>query len=210
MSETKTKEPRAKEAKAQLETLHCEITGIRPLLMRNSDLADPENLYAKEINEIHRMKSKDITKEKRERREWLDFRGGLYWDETVGLYIKSDSIERCVQLGAQKSGGLGKKVQSCVFCTEPIVPLIYEGPRDPQGLYDAGFFLRVSVVIGKSRIFRVRPKIDDWQLRFGLCYDNSIVGRDGLMRSVINAGALIGLGDWRPKFGRFTCRFLDN
>ena len=42
-----------------------------------------------------------------------------------------------------------------------------------------------------------------WVLEFGLEYDSSIVNEKALLKSMVDAGTLIGLGDHRPKFGRF-------
>jgi len=200
---------------AEEKKLAVEIEGIRPLLMKNGRLADPEDFFAKQINAINVKKQKDITPEERLERDWLEYQGSVYWSEELGLHIPSDNIERCIQLGAQKSMK-GKTVQSCVFCTEPFIKLLYKGPRTVKELYDhvefahRVYLLRKAVVIKKSRVFKVRPMIPTgWRLEFELWYDETIIGREELKKALINAGALIGLGDWRPKFGRFKCKFPE-
>jgi hypothetical protein len=42
-----------------------------------------------------------------------------------------------------------------------------------------------------------------WVLRFELEFDDSVIGPKELVKAMNDAGALVGLGDWRPKFGRF-------
>ncbi len=82
----------------------------------------------------------------------------------------------------------------------------YDGPKDKDKLFeDKRFTLRKGVAIQKSRLIRVRPMIPTgWELSFTLEFDDTILNRKSLVKAMVDAGALIGLGDWRPKFGRFT------
>jgi hypothetical protein len=42
-----------------------------------------------------------------------------------------------------------------------------------------------------------------WSLSFDIEFDDSIVNPKNLLKAMSDAGSLVGLGDWRPKFGRF-------
>lgn len=182
-------------------------TGIRPLVMHNGLMADPTNPYSRAIKEIVRKGSKKLTDDDYEKRDRLEWEGGLYWDDKLGPVMPSDNIERCIQLGAQKSR-IGKDVQAAVFCTEPQFKIEYDGPRDKEAMFSAAngrFSLRKGVAVQKSRLIRIRPMIPTgWSIDFTLEYDESIVNERGLTKAMIDAGTYIGLGDWRPKFGRFT------
>jgi hypothetical protein len=69
---------------------------------------------------------------------------------------------------------------------------------------DPKFVLRKGVAVQKARIIRVRPMIPTgWVVKIELEFDESIVNPKSLMKAMIDAGALVGTGDWRPKFGRF-------
>lgn len=180
-------------------------TGIRPLLMHNGLMADPTNPFTRRIKEICAKGSKKLTDSDYEERDRLEWEAGLYWSDADGPIIPSDNIERCIQLGAQKSR-IGKDVVAAVFCSEPEVKLEYEGPRTKDKLYaDPRFSLRKGVAVQKSRIIRIRPMIPTgWKISFALEFDDSIINEKSLVKACVDAGALIGLGDWRPKFGRFT------
>lgn len=186
-----------------MKTIKMTWTGIRPLVMHNGQLADKKNPFVRAIKPILQKKTKmnDSDFEQVERLEW---EGGLYWSNELGLVIPSDNIERCLQLGAQKSR-LGKDVQAAVLCSEPEYKLVYDGPKTIEGLYkDPRFSLRKGVVVQKNRVIRVRPMIPTgWSVAFELEYDDTVVDEKGLRMAAVNAGAMIGLGDWRPKFGRF-------
>jgi hypothetical protein len=177
-------------------------TGIRPLVMHNGLMADPTNKFTRRIKEITGKGSKKMTDSDYEERDRLEWEAGFYWSDELGPVIPSDNIERC---GAQKSR-IGKDVQAAVFCQAPEVKIEYEGPRNKDKMFsDDRFILRKGVAIVKSRIIRVRPMIPTgWKLTFTLEFDDTILNEKNLVKAMIDAGALIGLGDWRPKFGRFT------
>ena len=191
-----------------MNTLQIKWTGIRPLIMHNGLMADPTNPLVRQIKEITSKGSKKLTDTDYEERDWLEWQAGVYWD-TDGPVIPSDNIERCVQLGGQKSR-IGKDIAACVFCTEPVIPLQYDGPKDMQKMYaDPRFTLRKGVAVQQSRIIRIRPQIPTgWSLAFEVEFDSSIVNPKALFKAMVDAGALIGLGDHRPKFGRFLVEQL--
>jgi hypothetical protein len=176
--------------------------------MHNGALADWQNEYTQQITAITTKGSRKLTETDFARRDRLEWEGSLYWNHD-GPAIPSSNIERCIQLGAQKSR-LGKDVLSAVFCADSEVVLKYDGPRDRDKMYaDSRFVLRGGVRIQKSRIIRVRPMIPTgWSLEFDLEFDDTVINEQALHRAMIDAGALIGLGDWRPKFGRFICEIL--
>lgn len=185
-----------------MNTLKVKWTGIRPLLTHNGRLADPLDKFAKLLKELSK-------KRKKEDDDYIamgdvELEGGVYWDDEHGAYIPTDNIERCIQLGAQKSK-LGKDAQAAVLVSDEVVKLSYEGPKDKKKfLADPKYRLRKGVSINQSRIIRARPMFPTgWWIVFTLEHDERIIGREALLRAMIDAGALVGLGDWRPKFGRF-------
>lgn len=174
--------------------------------MHNGLMADPTNPSCRRIKEIVSKGSKKLTDSDYEERDRLEWEAGLYWSDDLGPVIPSDNIERCIQLGAQKSR-IGKDVQAAVFCDEPEYKLEYEGPRVKDKLYNAKFILRKGVAIQKSRLIRLRPIFPSgWYVILTVEFDDSILNEKSLLKACVDAGALIGLGDWRPKFGRFEVK----
>lgn len=172
--------------------------------MHNGLLADPTNPIVRRIKEITSKGSKKLTDADYEERDRLEWEGGVYWDDELGAVIPSDNIERCIQLGAQKSR-IGKDVQASVFCSEPVYKLEYKGPRTKDELFNnGGFVIRRGVKVQTSRIIRIRPMFPSgWVLKIDLEFDETILNEKNVIKAVEDAGARIGLGDWRPKFGRF-------
>ena len=189
--------------------LKAKWTGIRPLIMHNGLMADPTNPYTREIKEITNKGSKKLKDSDYQNRDRLEWEAGVYWDDECGLHVPTDNIERCIQLGAQKSR-IGKDVQAACFVSEEVVPLNYEGPKDKEKLSkDVRFAIRKGVKVKQARIIRIRPMIPTgWSITFSVEYDESILNDQDLVKAMQDAGALVGLGDWRPKFGRFTVELL--
>jgi hypothetical protein len=63
----------------------------------------------------------------------------------------------------------------------------------------------VPVAIQKARVMRHRPLIRDWRLTFELVVlDHEMLPIDALRTILDHAGAQVGIGDYRPRFGRFS------
>jgi len=60
----------------------------------------------------------------------------------------------------------------------------------------------------KGRIVRHRPRLDQWQLKFEIEYDPTLLKETQVRKIVDDAGCRVGLLDFRPErkgpFGRFT------
>jgi hypothetical protein len=199
-----------------MKSINVKITGIRPLVMHNGLLADPTNPFVVAIKRITSKGAKKMTEadyEERDRQEWL---GGLYWSEAVGgPYIPPDNIERCIMDGARKSR-LGKDVAAAVFVSEPEVPIVQTLLRGKtkEALFDdeaQRFTLRRGVKMATgSRIIRIRPLIPTgWTASFTVEFDETIINERNLHQAIIDAGSYCGIGDWRPKFGRFTVEVIS-
>lgn len=181
------------------------ITGTQPLLMHNAQLSDPLNQYTRRLAEVTSKKTKTLEDHaEMARREWS---GGLYYDPEIGPYIPGQNIERAL-LDSARMNRLGKSIERGVFITDyagDMFPLNYAGSRDvTKMLEDANFRHMASVKIGMKRVMRCRPIFRDWSIQASGYFDESQLDLDELSAIAVNAGRLIGLGDWRPRFGRFT------
>lgn len=177
------------------------FTGTAPLLMHNSRLSNPLDPATKAVKKVTGKRNK--TDEDHEQVARLEFTGGLYLDPDVGPYIPGENIARCLVDGA-KLTKMGVKVTRGVFIATDVNPLAYNGPRDDEGLWKANFRHMASVKVGTARLMRCRPWFPEWKVQAEGILDPSVLELDDLASIADNAGSLIGLGDWRPRFGRFT------
>lgn len=184
--------------------LEIEIEGIMPLLMNNGIMCDSENEYVRRIAELTPKGSRKPTDEQLAERRRLTLKGSMYFDKELGPYIPSENIEACIRQGAAKNRK-GRNVLSGLSLIELKCPLDYEGPNDQEEIInDERFIDRRPVIKGKGRVigYRVRFK-EGWRLRFTLRYDEDIIGKNDIKKAIEAAGSVVGLGDFRPKYGRF-------
>lgn len=180
------------------------LTGTTPLLMHNVRLADPLDAAAKALKKISskRKKTDDDHAELSE----AEFMGGLYLDPDVGPFIPGLNIAASLLEGA-KLNRLGTRMKRGLLITTEINPLVYDGPRDPVEMWNSGVFThRAAVGVTTNRVMRTRPVFREWTTQAEGLIDESQLDFNELTQIAQNAGDFAGLGDWRPRFGRFTAK----
>lgn len=184
-----------------LKTLEVEIQGVAPLMMHNRQLADPTNEYARAMKEISsRRKKTDADHQELKR---LEFLGGIYCDEK-GPFVPSEWIESMVRDGA-KTYRQGKSAVAAIFTDSEGFHLAFRGPKKPEALFKKPEFVDSRiVVVQRARIMRTRPIFPVWSLNFTITINSETLQAQDVMRAISNAGAIVGLGDYRPKYGRFV------
>lgn len=176
-------------------------TGTTPLLMHNSRLANPLDEIAKAMQRISKKQRK--TEEDYEELARLEHMGGLYFDPEVGPFIPGQNFERCL-VDAARITRAGKSIERGVFVDTDVNPVSYDGPRDQDALWkDQNFRHTTSVKIKQSRVTRTRPQFREWVTAAEGEYDPAVLNFYQLAEIAGTAGRMIGLGDWRPRFGRF-------
>lgn len=180
------------------------IEGTAPLLMHNSRLANPLDPAAKELKRVtgKRKKTDDDYAEAAR----LEHLGGLYLDPDVGPYIPGDNIWRSL-LDAARKHRMGPKIEGGVLVTTDVNPLAYPGPRTAEALWgDENFRHMASVKVQKARLMRCRPIFRQWRTEATGVIDPSVIDLAELAQVAETAGTLIGLGDWRPRYGRYAAQ----
>lgn len=177
------------------------ITGTAALLMHNGRLADPLDPAAKALKAATAKRTK--TDADHENVSHLEFIGGLYYDPDLGPYIPAANIWKTLHIAAKKTKQ-GKQIEEGLVILSDVNPLAYDGPRDIAGLWaNKNFVHRATVRNQTSRIARTRPYFSQWRVSADGDLDESVMNLTDLQAIADKAGALVGLGDWRPRFGRF-------
>ena len=176
------------------------IQGVSPLLMHSALLNDPMAEITKALKKIN-AKRKKVDADLEEMSK-LEFYGGIYVDKEGYPILPSTCLEACIVEGA-KAEKLGKKFKATVF-VDGDPRLIYDGPKDVDGLWEAGTFRDTRrVKVGMSGVMRTRPRFDEWALSFPILYVSSAVTVENVESALVTAGQMVGLCDFRPRFGRF-------
>jgi hypothetical protein len=182
-------------------TIEAHIRGIAPMLMHNGQLANPRNEFAKKMKQISSIRKK--TDDDYEAMSKTEFLGGLYYSKDIGIYMPADNLQAMLVDGAKKSK-LGTAFKAAVFVFDDA-PLIYNGPRDPEKLYQDEKFVDIrGCGVQASRVMRTRPRFNEWELKFSVAVmPEAEVNPDQVVDALTIAWRLNGLGDYTPRFGRF-------
>ncbi len=182
-------------------TITFEVRGVAPTIMHNGQLSNPMNPIVRKMKEFTAKKNKKTDDDLVELAR-LEFLGSLYLDKKSRPCWPGENIETMIRYAA-RTERRGKDVEKAILC-DGNWPLVYDGPKDPEKLWeDARFRSYRPVKVGQSRVMRSRPIFVDWSLTFTVHYNPEQVNRDDVIRWIDIAGREIGLSEWRPKHGRF-------
>lgn len=185
------------------------VTGTRPLLMHNVQLASPMNSFAKELARLNRAKpSSKRTDEDRLEIASVEWKGGLYFDDAVGPYVPASWVFKTILEGA-RLGRRGQLIEGGLSVVEMVHPLLYQGPRDMARLWgdgDSPFVDFRTVRVGQAKVDRCRPIFKDWSFEAELMIDPSVLDLTVLQDIVSISGRLKGIGDYRQQYGRFEAK----
>lgn len=198
-----------------MKTLEMTIEGTRPMLLHNSErLLNPFDPTNKDKANITAKRTKQ-TDEDRITVARLEWTMGWYWDDQLGPVMPTHCIYASMLRAAQKTRNGTEFKDGVDEATEDGVAILhYEGPRDLDGLWGKGLEGSPFVdyrPVGQQRvkIMRCRPKLHEWVCTSRWNVDEDILDLDDFARFADKAGAYLGLGDYRLKFGRFKIAKLE-
>ena len=181
-----------------------QLTASAPLLMHNGQLANPLSKWSKAMKQISSKRLK--TDADVEELAHLEFQGSIYMSEN-GPVIPAEMIEAMLRDAAKKTKE-GKLAQAGMFCTEHA-ELQYDGPRDTESLWKDERFRHSAVVrVQSNRVVRTRPIFREWSAVAVVQYEDEVINISRLDEWFRIGGQQVGVGDWRPRHGRFEAQRL--
>lgn len=181
-------------------TMQFKLTGDAPLLMHNGQTADPLNKYARQLKAITGKRKK--TDSDFEEMAKIEFIASLYLSKEEGPIIPAVVIDACI-IEASKKAREGMLARSGFFTTGNS-RFEYEGPRAAEEMWEDGRFrFSVPARVGMGRIMRTRTVFNPWHTTVNVQYEDTVVNPAQVSSWFAVAGTLVGLCDWRPRYGRF-------
>lgn len=182
------------------------LTGVAPMLQHSGRLADPTAALSKEMKAVSSKRKKvDADYEEMAR---LEFLGSLYLNKAGKVIVPSSILDALIVGGAKKSRR-GSDFKSQVFSLNDA-ELEYDGKPDLSGealvkslWADSKFRFVAPVKVGQARVMRTRPIFENWSLTATFEYFGE-VDEGAILQALQDAGRTAGIGDWRPRYGRFT------
>lgn len=188
-----------------LNNIEFKLTGVSPLMCHNGHLANPTNPFVLALKEVTKKRTK--TDADYEAMRSIEWHGGMYWNKDEKPIVPGSCIEAMLQNAAKKQK-LGLAFKAGVFCMKDSL-IDYDGPDTPKKLYsDDGFVDQQMVVIQRVRVLRTRPIFYSWSLNTEVSFNNEVANEREIVTAMETAGSIIGLCDYRPKYGRFEVEYL--
>lgn len=188
-----------------MEKIAVQITGVSPLLQHRYPMATLEEMAS---GATKKTGTPDYTQ------EW---RKALYVNNN-GVFQPASHIEGALVKAAvaYKIKGGGRKTykdlfRAAVFVTPEEIPHNIPEPKELDTDADKELYLDMRpVVIQRSRIVRIRPALKSgWQLDFEIEVLDEQIATDLVHDVLSHAGKVVGIGDYRPKFGRFIVTHFE-
>jgi hypothetical protein len=185
-----------------------ELAGSAPLLMKGNRGINPIDPLVKEMSRAVEKNKKNKTDENFYAMARLEHQLSLNMHHELGPYIPTTAMQMSL-VTAGRLSRRGTKVSGAVLITDiPGAPLLYNGPRDVEGLWENEKFRHFApVTVGGQKIMRCRPIFEDWSCTFHGMLDTTILESEDF-EEVVAASQNRGMGDWRPTYGRFQAKLI--
>ena len=188
-----------------METINIKVVGIAPLLMHSDKFANPLHPDTRRHKELTSKRKK--TDDDHEAIAKSEFLGGCYYDKADGFYIPGQNFDASFWAGAklQKMGVHWKR--GAVVVTDKA-KLLFDGPSEPEKLWaDARFVDCRGVKVGTAKVMRYRPIFIEWSARVQVAVNPDVLNLNEAKRAIEDSGKLIGVCEYRPRFGRFEVSY---
>lgn len=189
-----------------MKNLKVRITGKSPLLMHSDRFANPLDPLTKAHKELTKKRKK--TDDDHAAIARSEFIGGCYWRDDVGFHIPAQNLDSCL-VAAGKLQKLGTKFKQGVMVADSELALENVSAPTPEALWEDPRYRDCrGVRVGTAKVMRYRPIFRKWSLVANVAYDEQVVDAADVKKALLDAGSLIGLGDYRPRMGRFDVEFI--
>ena len=184
------------------------LTGTTPLLQHNVRLVDPLDPRTKELAAATATYKKTKTEADQLEARRVEWYGGIYYDDTIGVYVPGSWVLKSLADGGVVYGRKGKAVKAALIMKEPMITLLHDGPSDLDELWaDPKYRDERAIGVQSNKIIRTRPRFPKWAIETEAYLDASMLDFEILQVIADKAGTLVGIGDYRPAkggpFGRY-------
>lgn len=182
-------------------TVDCRIVGSAPLMQHRYPMPEFENLG---------KGGKKSTGAKDYTQEWREY---LYATKAGQIYQPAVHIEGAMIKAAANFKITGKRgasykelFKAALFIGPDEIPHGVSVPDELDADADKPLYLDCRpVVVQRARVVRIRPCFKaGWTLDFEITVIDDELPSDIVQDALVLSGKAVGIGDFRPRFGRFA------
>ena len=179
------------------------------LLTHNGQMIDPLNPYVKALKALTSDRALKKTDEGVAAIARAEYEAGLYLDTKKRAILPSRVLEAHIAEAARKTKE-GKIALAGMFVDTDGVLEYDGGPMTVAQLLDSpAHRLTVNAKVQQASVMRTRPLFTNWRTTFQVSVLAEMVSPDALRTWLQNGGNFVGLGDWRPRYGRYEVRAFE-
>ena len=167
-----------------MKKVDVEITGVAPLLQHRFPTEEHGENKSKKKTKVYN------SKEEAEKAVYRNKKGEIY---EPAEHIFSAMVKAGVKFKYEGKMTYKQIIQRGIFIEPEEIPMGKE--------YDE--IDTRPVVVQRSRVVRWRPKFNKWKLNFTIGIINEDEIAVPVLKEILDEAGLIGIGDYRPRFGRF-------
>lgn len=87
--------------------------------------------------------------------------------------------------------------------------LDFNGPTSPEALWEDQRIVDCrGVKVGQAKIMRPRTIFMDWACQLEVAINTDVLDLQEVKKAIEDAGKLIGVCEYRPRFGRFEVAYV--
>lgn len=189
-----------------MEILTIRVTGTSPLMMHSDKLANPLLPMTKAHKALTSKRKKvDEDYYAIARSEFL---AGLYYDDVSGIHVPGANFDATF-LGGAKLQRLGTRWKRGAVLVTDKAKLLFDGPSNPEHLWEDSRFVDCrGVKVGTVKVMRYRPVFLDWATQLDVAINTDVLDLEEAKKAIEDAGKLIGVCEYRPRFGRFEVAYV--
>jgi len=182
-----------------MKTVQFTIESVSPMLMHSDRTANPLNSHAKALKAITGKRKK--TDEDHYEIAKLEFIASCYHNGK--WHIPSANFEAML-LASAKHFKLGTTIKQALLVPDDAEFVFDDNKLTPTDLFKIDDYVdQRTVKVGMAKTIRTRPIFNSWTVKFTCWLDVDKMNVEQLVQIVENAGRYVGLGDYRPRYGRF-------
>lgn len=184
-----------------MEVIKIKLRGNAPMLMHSDRTANPLDPFAKQLKAVTSKRKK--TDDDHAEISRIEFIASLYYDESEGYHMPAQNLEACL-LNSAKQFKLGTTIKQALLIHENGTFTFPDDSKKPEKLQKESQYVDMRTVkVQQSKNVRTRPIFHEWEVEFEAFLDTDKLNTEEFKKIVLNAGDYVGLGDYRPRYGRF-------
>ena len=187
-------------------TIQFALRGTHPMLQHNGRLANPIDPLTRQVKALADKRKKTV--DDYQRLLALEAYAGCWLtaEELIGL--PTANVWKAISEAAKMSKRGKDVARALSFHPEDVPPVRVQGDALAARTHieqasGAGLLIR-TVVVNQRRTLRARAVVPTgWESSHRFTLLDDVLDPDQLAPMVSTAGRLIGVGDWRPVYGKF-------